>query len=31
MMPRPVEMLKLLNDLALLPNVSNHPKKDAKQ
>jgi hypothetical protein len=31
MMPRPAGMLKLLNNSALLPNVSNHPKKDAKQ
>jgi hypothetical protein len=31
MMPRLAEMLKLLKNLALLPKVSNHLKKDAKQ
>jgi hypothetical protein len=29
-MPRPAGMLKLLNNSALLPKVSNHPKKYAK-
>jgi hypothetical protein len=30
-MPRPARMLKLLNNSALVPKMSNHLKKDAKQ